>query len=273
MTNIEMYEQYLISEKKSDKTIKAYLDNVNQMLNIIGKSEKDIDFVDFTNWKNSIGNLAPASINQKIASVRHYFKWLKAMHFVDDNITVEINRVKEYQVKEHEYVPMEDMKALINYGKNSRDKAIIATFLSTGVRANELINFTLDDYNKPTCDIVAKGKVTRHIVWTPDNRKYIDAYLIDRKNCNINNLFVSNQGTKMNEESMLRTVKKIAERAGIEANVCLHSMRHSCISNICDNFGIAAAKTFVNHSNIAITQKYAHNTAKQIENMAMSINL
>ncbi len=267
------YVEFLKSEQKSEHTIESYIPDVQQMLDVVNKDECDITFADFTTWKNSIGELAPATINRKIAAVRHYFKWLKSMKIIDDNPSLDVKRVKEYAVKVHKYIPMDDMKVMIKFAKNSRDKAIIATFLATGIRANELINLTLDDYNQPECDIVAKGKVMRHIVWTPSNRAYIDAYLADRKDSGINNLFVSNQGTKMNEESMLRTIKVIAARSGIDTNVCLHSLRHTNISYIIDNFGISAAQHFVNHSNIAITQRYAHNTEKQIANMAMSINI
>lgn len=274
MNNIEAYVEYMKSEQKSACTIKSYRQDIEQMMNIINKSENEIEFVDFTMWKNAIGNCAPKSINRKISAVKNYFGWLYDMKIINENPTSNIKRVKEYEVNKHEYIPMEDAKRLIQYGKNERDRAIIATFLSTGIRANELVNLTLDDYiGRDNCNILAKGKVARHITWTEDCKKYINEYLLTRKECGINNLFVSNQGTKMNEVSMLKTIKVIAKRAGFDENVCLHSMRHSCISFMCNEYGISAAQHYVNHSDIAITQKYAHNTEKEIENMAMSISL
>ena len=274
MKTVDMYKDYLVSEQKSNKTIQAYLSNVNQMLSIVNKPENEIKFIDFTNWKKELSDIAPASMNQKIASVKNYFKWLKSMDLISENIAKEINNVKHYEVNKHDYIPMEKAKQLIQHGKNSRDKAIIATFLATGIRADELINLTMDDYvNKDYCDIMAKGKVVRRIVWTDDCKKYINEYLCNRKNTDINNLFVSDQGTKMCEVSMLKTIKNIAKRAGFEENICLHSLRHSCISYIAKKTNVSTAQHFVNHSDIKITQKYLHDTENEIKDAANLISL
>lgn len=276
MTNIEMYREYLVSNKKSNLTIIAYIADVKQMMEIINKPENEIGFVDFTNWKNSIGDEKPTTINRKIAAARSYFKWLEAMEIVSKNPTEKVENIKIRDntnlVPAHDYIPMETAKKMISHAKNERDRAIIVVFLSYGFRSNELINLKLSDYvDKSRCVVKTKNDVYRDIIWTEDCKKYIDEYLLVRKESNYDNLFISNQGTPMRENAICATIKNIAARSHIDANICTHSLRHTCISYMVDNYGISQTQKYVKHSSVTITQKYAHNDDGQFDKMAMSV--
>ncbi|NBK99160.1 MAG: hypothetical protein EOM50_14300, partial [Erysipelotrichia bacterium] len=138
------------------------------------------------------------------------------------------------------------------------------------VRVAELCSLKLDDYLKGECDIITKGQVSRHIIFNETCKKYVDEYLLVRKG-DINNLFVSNQGTPMCGRSLNNTLKVIAKRAGISEDISNHTLRHSLISNLCNDYGIQAASRFISHSSVRITERYCHNTNAEISKMANSI--
>lgn len=271
--HIKLYVEKLAGEKKSEHTIKAYVSDIEQMLDTIAKEEKDITYSDMLKWKTSIINLASATINRKIIAANRYFDFLMHMKIISENPVDGIENVHQEAVREHDYVPMEEAKKMLDNAKNSRDAAIIAVYLTTGMRVNELINLTLDDYNAQSVNIITKGRVKRHIVFNNDCRKYVDAYLKERKICKLNNLFVSNQCTPMRPEVITRTLKVIANRSNVSTNISNHSFRHTHISYMTDKYGISAAQHEIGHSSPVITARYAHNTDDQIVNMINSVSL
>ena len=275
MKNIEMYKKYLMSEQKSVCTISAYITDVEQMLNMVNKPDVEVEFADFVDWKNELNQtLAGKSINRKIAAVKKYYTWLVDMRMISYNPTNGISNIKNPKpVRNHVYIPMDSAKKMMDVCTNYRDKAIVAVYLTYGLRVSELINLTMNDYNKPEFDIITKGQVERHIIWTDSVRKYVRQYVEYQRRNNLSYLFVSNTDNKMDRVSLNNTIKTICNHAGINGEVSNHSLRHTCISNMIDNYGISAAQHYVGHSDIAITQLYAHNTDKQYEDMAMSVNL
>ena len=64
---------------------------------------------------------------------------------------------------------------------------------------------------------------------------------------------------------------KDAKKAGISEDITNHSLRHSYVSCICDNYGINVAKDVIGHSSTRITEKYAHNTKDTIKNAMVSV--
>lgn len=273
MTNLETYINKLTGERKSFHTIIAYKTDIEQFLNFINKTERDIEYLDALSWKNSISNFAPATINRKIIILNQYFNFLKKASIITNNPFEEIENVKNIPVRTKQYIPMEDAKALLLNAKNNRDAAIVAVYLTTGMRVNELINLTIEDYESKAVSIITKGQVKRHIIFNADCCKYIDAYLKERKNSEFNNLFISNSKKPMRPECIERTLKIIAKRSGISSDITNHSLRHTHISYMTDKYGISAAQHEIGHSNPNITARYSHNTTAQIENMINSVSI
>lgn len=271
MTHLEQFESYMMSEKMSAHTIRAYTSDVKAMLDFIGKEDAEIGFIDITSWQNSMSDKCGATINRKIKSIKKYFDMLINIGVINKNPCVNIKSRKTVDSKTKEYIPIEDAKHLIDVGKNSRDRAIVSVYLTTGLRVSELINLTLDDfYSENGFEIIAKGQVKRYIKFNDSCREYIEAYLKDRK-CGCENLFVSNGGTPMRTESLTRTLKVLASRAGVSTDISNHSLRHTFISTVADNYGIHTAQHVIGHSDIKTTQRYSHTSKENILNVIDSI--
>lgn len=272
MKNLKGFVNSLKAERLSEVTIKDYEYEVSLMLRTVGKPSEEIQYVDIINWLGGISEKSAATVNKRILAARKFFNYLSHIGAISVNPMDNINLVKTEQ-KEALYVPFDEAKTLIKYGKNARDKAIIAVFLSTGLRFSEVANLTLDDYDSEKIMVKTKGNKLRAI-WLNDMcRGYVDEYLKVRKQTDINNLFVSNQGTPMKNASLNKTLKVIAERAGITDKIHIHSLRHSVTSELCHNYGINEASKIIGHTSIKTTARYCHDKDEDIKNAMLNITL
>jgi integrase/recombinase XerD len=259
-------------EEMSEHTIEAYKSDIEQMFNIIKKSETDITYIDMLDWREEINHYASATIARKIASVRGYFDFLVDCDVIAKSPADKI-KCPKVESEEVDYIDMEDAKRLIKFGKNSRDKAIIATYISTGVRVTELVNLTLDDYLGTEATITTKGKKRRTIYFNDDCRKYIDEYLKTRKDSEYDNLFISDNHTPMCSQSLNKTLKCIANRAGIDCDIHNHSLRHTHGSYVCEHYDLATAQKELGHARATTTMRYIHAKDTATKDVMMSISI
>lgn len=271
MTNLEKYIVSLKADKKSLNTIVAYSKDIQQMLDFVQKDETEIEYMDLVNWKESISDMSSSSVARKIVSVRHYLEFLVDIDILEKNPAKKLKAPK-INVKEKDYITKEEVLEMISNGKNKRDKAIIATYLSTGLRVSELIDLQLEDLENEKLIVKVKGDKDRIIFINEDCRKMIADYLKVRKD-GCTNLFVSNQGTPMKRECISRTLKNIAKRSGLDKDISNHSLRHSFVSTVAEEFGIEVARVAVGHSSVQTTQRYTHTQETTIKNVMLGFTL
>lgn len=271
MTNLEKYIVSLKADKKSLNTIVAYSKDIQQMLDFVKKDESDIEYMDLVLWKESISELSSASVARKIVSVRHYLEFLVDIDIISKNPAKKLKAPK-INNKEKDYITKEEVLTMIENGKNPRDKAIIATYLSTGLRVSELIGLNLSDLDSEKSIINTKGNKDRIIFINEDCKKLIDDYIKVRKD-GCDNLFVSNQGTPMDRVCISRMLKVVAKRSGINKDISNHSLRHSFVSTIAEEHGVEVARVAVGHSSISTTQKYTHTRESVIRDVMLGFKL
>ena len=125
------------------------------------------------------------------------------------------------------------------------------------MRISELINITLSDFEGNDIHIVGKGSKRRVVHINDKTMGYIKAYMVVRKD-GVDNLFVSNQHTKMNPDSVNKTLKKLANKAGIDKNIHNHSLRHLWATCMLDNnVPLERIQLCMGHSDISVTTRYA----------------
>jgi integrase/recombinase XerC len=272
MTNKEFWINSMRAEQKSEKTMMAYVKDVDNFFSCVGKEDVDITVADINMWKMQLSGLAPASINRKIAAVKNYFDCLFDNEIIEHNPVTRIKQVKN-PAREQSYVEYDKAKNMLNHCKNARDKAIIAVYLTTGIRVSELINLKLDDYINDSAVITTKGNKQRRIYFNDDCRACVDEYIKTRKDSVYDNLFISNQGNPMAAHNINSMLKVTARRSGLNENISNHTLRRSAVTQVCENYGIAAACAWVGHSNITTTQRYVRTTQNQIANIAANMSL
>ena len=243
---------------RSDNTKKSYGKDLRYMLSYINKNENEITIADLLDWVNHMkeNNNSTATVARRVGSAKRYFEFLVDMEFIDRNPAKKLKAPKIVN-KVEPTITSDDVNSLINSATNPRDKAIVALLASTGMRISELINIKLSDFEGNDIHIVGKGSKRRMVHVNDKTMQYIKAYMIVRKG-GVDNLFVSNQHTKMNPDSVNRTLKKLANKAGIDKNVHNHSLRHLWATCMLDNnVPLERIQLCMGHSDISVTTRYA----------------
>lgn len=261
---MKTYLDLFLNEYESEGTRSNYRGTISTMLNTIGKDINDIKKIDLVEYKNTFKNLAVATQAQKIICIKSYFKFLYDNDIIDSNPAEKLSTPR-IEHKPKDALSTEEAIALMDYG-NKRERAIIATFLNTGVRVQELINMKLDDFlNDPTEMVlkVKRGKY-RKVYFNDDTIALINEYLkVRKKGCD--NLFVSNQGTPLSRDSLNHTWEKLANDAGIHKHITNHSFRSTYVTAIAKEHGIMIAQMAVGHANIATTKLYVRGIDDEVK--------
>ena len=161
-------------------------------------------------------------------------------------------------------------------GITLRDKAILETLFSTGLRVSELTGLDIDSINMERGEFMVRGKGDKErLVFLSDGAKdAISDYLKTRKD-DFKPLFIHYGGLgedyedgefmRLTPRSVQRIIKKYAKLAGIVKDVTPHVLRHSFATDLLINGAdIRSVQDMLGHSSITTTQIYTHITNKQL---------
>ena len=253
----------------NQNTKRNYNIDLTQFFNYIKKDTQQLTQIDFLNWRNNFitkQKYSSATVDRKIRSINSFIKFL-----FENNINSNLTPLKSVKVKnaKKEVLGFDKSKNLIKVAKNPRDRAILAVFLSTGIRGSEVVNIKLSDYLSGQ-DIVIYGKGDKKniIRFSDTTRKLIDEYLKVRLNTDkCDNLFVSNQGTPMNTSVMNKTWSKLCNQLGEDKHITNHSFRHDVITKVADDYGVHMAQQVANHSHLSTTMRYVDQNREKTLNI------
>ena len=165
----------------------------------------------------------------------------------------------------------------------TRDRAILETLFSTGLRIAELVSLNLEQFNnlKDKKDmelgIIGKGGKPRVVYFSERALNYIKKYLQirnDIKNANTKALFINFRDKKDDADARLtarsieKMVKKYALLSGLPVFTTPHTLRHSYATDLLNQgVDLRSIQEFLGHSNIATTQIYTHVTNKRLRDL------
>jgi len=157
-----------------------------------------------------------------------------------------------------------------------RDKALLETLFSTGLRVSELSKLKVDEINlnKPEFTVRGKGSKVRLVFLSENSRHWIKKYLSERHDPNPY-LFISHGNINKTESdkpltprSIERLVARYARLSGIMKKVTPHTMRHSYATDLLMNGAdIRSVQAMLGHSSITTTQVYTHITDQQLRDV------
>ena len=158
-----------------------------------------------------------------------------------------------------------------------RDRAILETLFSTGLRVSELCSLLRDtDLSKDELSVRGKGEKVRVVFFSDEAKRAIKNYLAKRKDLD-DALFVKvgkeKQETKEDEmplsrRSVERVVKRYAITAGVSKKVTPHTLRHCFATDLLQNGAdLRSVQALLGHANIATTQIYTHITDSHLRNI------
>jgi len=285
---LEDYLDYLEIEKnRSPKTrvnYEHYLKAFLKFANI--KTEKEIDSDRVRDFRIFLARTKtsrdePIKKNTQayyIIALRNFLKYLIKRDFeVLAPDKIELPKIPQRQI---EIIDYSDLERLLKSADGAdlrglRDKAILETFFSTGLRLSELcaLNRHLN-FERGEITIRGKGNKLRIVFLSPDAKKAIKNYLgkRDKKADTEEALFISL--TRAKEPKIIgriipRTVQRLIEyyarKAGIEERVTPHMIRHLYATDLLINGAdLRSVQELLGHANVSTTQVYTHLTNKEL---------
>ena len=156
-----------------------------------------------------------------------------------------------------------------------RDRAILETLFSTGLRVSELVQLNRDqikitNYQRDLeISIIGKGNQPRTVYCSPRSLRWIQAYLNTRKD-NDKALFINYRSrNKASRRLTVRAVEQLLKKYVIQAGLPLtttpHTLRHSFATDLLNQGAdLRTVQEFLGHQNIATTQIYTHVTNRKL---------
>lgn len=157
--------------------------------------------------------------------------------------------------------------------EGERNRAMLETLYSCGLRVSELINLKISDlfFEEGFIKVTGKGDKQRFVPIGPNTVKYINIYRKEvRLHLNISNefndtLFLNRRGKQLTRAMVFTIVKQLAEIIGLQKNISPHTFRHSFATHLLENGAdLRAIQLMLGHESITTTEIYMHIDRKHL---------
>lgn len=224
-------------------------------------------------------DLGPSTIARKVATIRSFYKFLKRRGLVNSNPVIGIRSPKQ-EHKLPRLLDFEQIQQLLNAPKldhwlGVRDRAILETLYSAGLRVSELValNIADIDFLGEAVHIVGKGKKERIAPIGISALRSIQHYLEMRSKwlqvnlpSNPPALFLNKLGNRISTRSVRRKMDKYLRVAGLDPTISPHSLRHSFATHLLDRGAdLRSVQELLGHKSISTTQVYTHLTTARLK--------
>jgi integrase/recombinase XerD len=151
--------------------------------------------------------------------------------------------------------------------EGARNKAIIETLYSCGLRVTELVNLKLGNlhFDEEYIRVIGKGNKERLVPISPDAIKYINIYFeATRRHQNIKKgsediVFLNRRGNQLTREMIFTIVRDLANKSGLEKTISPHTFRHSFATHLVEGGAdLRVVQDLLGHQSITTTEVYTH---------------
>ncbi len=273
---IRKYQQYLKLEKSLSKnTLDAYMTDLDKLLNFLQSENIEIsdvcldDLERFSAGLHDIG-IHPRSQARIISGIKSFFHFLIMADYLEADPS-ELLEGPKIGLKLPEVLPVEEIDSIIaaiDLSKNEgqRNRAILETLYSCGLRVSELTNLKLSDlyFDEGFIKVEGKGSKQRLVPISPRAIKEIKLYFTDRNRGKIKKeyedyVFLARWGKNISRIMVFHLIKELAQTAGITKNISPHTFRHSFATHLLEGgANLRAIQCMLGHESIATTEIYTH---------------
>lgn len=273
---IRKYQQYLKLEKSLSKnTLDAYMTDLDKLLNFLQSENIEIsdvcldDLERFSARLHDIG-IHPRSQARIISGIKSFFHFLIMADYLEADPS-ELLEGPKIGLKLPEVLTVEEIDSIIaaiDLSKNEgqRNRAILETLYSCGLRVSELTNLKLSDlyFDEGFIKVEGKGSKQRLVPISPRAIKEIKLYFTDRNRGKIKKeyedyVFLARWGKNISRIMVFHLIKELAQTAGITKNISPHTFRHSFATHLLEGgANLRAIQCMLGHESIATTEIYTH---------------
>ncbi len=222
-----------------------------------------------------------STVARKLATLRSFYKFLVKRNRIGSN-PVTVVRTPKQEKKLPQFLEYEQVKRLLETPPmdnwlGARDRAILETLYSTGIRVSELVGLNMDDIDflGEVIHVRGKGKKERIAPIGTSALRVIQHYLEFRNKRAQNNsnfdakvLFVNKHGRRLSTRSVRRKMDKYLKMAGLPSSISPHTLRHSFATHMLNNGAdLRSVQELLGHQSLSTTQVYTHLTTKRLKDV------
>ena len=274
------YKNFLKLERSlSDNSVSAYVNDINKLTSFLKSENKesikcsDVDSKIIREFVEYIYNLGISSYSQAriISGIKSFFNYL----LIEDKIKLNPTQLIEspkLDKKLPDTLNLEDIENILssiemNSFEGVRNRAIVETLYSCGLRVSELINLSFQNLYLDIgfIKVIGKASKERLVPIGSSAIKYINIYNEDyRKTMKVKTgnegfLFLNRRGSKISRNMIFIIIKKIAQKLNLGKNISPHTFRHSFATHMIEGGAdLRAVQEMLGHESITTTEIYTH---------------
>ncbi|MFQ5422767.1 MAG: site-specific tyrosine recombinase/integron integrase [Phycisphaerae bacterium] len=219
-----------------------------------------------------------ATTARKLATLRSFYKFCLRRGMITSNPVATIRTPKQ---ERHlpKFLEIEQVRQLLTTPDDTtllgaRDRAILETLYSTGVRVSELVALDIPDIDTAgeSLRVRGKGRKERIAPIGPTAiaaiRKYLDMRNADPRSPTFDQqaLFVNKHGQRLSTRSVRRKLDKYLVQCGLDPSISPHTLRHTFATHMLNNGAdLRSVQELLGHQSISTTQIYTHVTTQQLK--------
>lgn len=223
-----------------------------------------------------------ATMARKIATLRSFYKWADKRGLADSN-PMTLIRTPRQAKRLPKAITIEQVEKLLSAPGDAevlgcRDRAMLETLYSTGIRVSELVGMNQEDADLAgqALQIRGKGRKERVVPLGSHAVGSIARYIERAKNDPVfkpyfesqrpgTPLFLNKHGGRMSARSVRRKLDKYLKQAGLDPTISPHTLRHSFATHLLDNGAdLRSVQELLGHQSLSTTQVYTHLTTQRI---------
>lgn len=273
------FKGWLQLEKSlSDHSVEAYMHDI-EMLTVymqdnsilVNPSEVETKHLQhFIKWIAELG-MSDTSQARIISGIRSFYKYclIEQISKKDPTLLLEAPKLKRKLPDVLSFEEIENIISQIDLSKpeGGRNKAILETLYSSGLRVSELVNLKISQLYTDVgfIRVIGKGDKERLVPIGQSAVKYINIY---RNNIRVHilaqpghedTLFLSKRGTGLSRVMIFLLLKDLVRKAGIKKTISPHSFRHSFATHLIEGGAdLRAVQEMLGHASITTTEIYTH---------------
>lgn len=270
------YNQYLRLEKAlSPNSVDAYMQDLSKLTRFMQDEGIDIEEVTYDDLQRFAAGLHDIGIHPRsqariISGIKSFFHFL----VLNDVLEVDPSDLLEgpkIGFKLPEVLTIEEIDALIeaiDRGKREgqRNRAILETLYSCGLRVSELCNLKLSDLHlkEGFIQVEGKGSKQRLVPISPRAINELELWFTDRCHIDIKPgyedfVFLTKRGKNIGRIMVFHIIKELAALIGLKKEISPHTFRHSFATHLLEGgANLRAIQCMLGHESLAVTEIYMH---------------
>ena len=257
----------------SPNTVRSYQTDLDQFLDYLG--DTSLLTIDHLAIRGFLAHLAKvkntrSSIARKLSAIRTFFKYLSQQGVLESNPARLVStprrekRLPSVLTADDAQRLMEAPASQTTHGHEPwiRDRAVLETLYSTGIRASELVGMNIADIdrNDRLIRIRGKGRKERIVPIGAKAMDTLDAFLRTRPAAaDPDAVFIGPTGKRLTVRTVQRILQNYRHALGLQQKASPHTLRHSFATHLLESGAdLRAIQELLGHASLSTTQRYTH---------------